>query len=697
MALGPKGIDVRQTSGQLVFRSSLKDATGAKLATGTTTLSLYEVQDDGTLKSYDFTTNTFKTTALTTETQAMTHRTGNNGTTNTGIWTVALATLSGFTAGGVYIAVVSNTSASPPQQEREFQFGSAEGDMVVTSTGYLKSDTEEWKGATAPAMTGDAYARIGANGAGLTGVGLDSAQRIKLNTSQPDYAPSKAGDAMTLTAAYDLAKTAAQVGDVMKVSSGTGANQVNLSGGNLAGPVPSVTAAVTVGTNNDKTGYGLAASERVKLAASQPDYAPAVAGAAMTLTAGERTSLATVLEAAMLDEGDASALLTAIAAKVEQFLVNEGDATATLAAIGTAVRAALATELARIDVALSSRLATSGYTTPPTANANGAAAAAAFSFTGNLDTLLASILSQATSAATDADTAGTAAVAAQTRVELALPAVAPGVNGGLPLQQTIGGQPTLTSRVNLTTTQETTLTDLLGALQTAVDAIEDLTSLALPNSGFGQLGGLPILEFGPTGESPRIGGYSKIGSTTTRNISEAVRDVDNTDPFPNSLGEAINNAGGSSASDIAQAVWEFATRTLSAFPSGVPVVVVSPLSPNGKKLALKAGDAYLRSNGAPIIFRFTGKPDITDVPMDQLRLGFGFGDDPTLLTIQAIAKTASADIDEEQTVTFEMTSDDSSLLLDSSPLEFTFEVAYTAGEPTTVSEGPVYVSRRRTV
>ena len=42
------------------------------------------------------------------------------------------------------------------------------------------------------------------------------------------------GDAMTLTAAYDAAKTAAQAGDTMKVSSGTGAGQVNLVSGAVA-------------------------------------------------------------------------------------------------------------------------------------------------------------------------------------------------------------------------------------------------------------------------------------------------------------------------------------------------------------------------------------------------------------------------------------------------------------------------------
>jgi hypothetical protein len=123
--MGFQGIDVRQTGDRLIFRSLLQDSTGAILSTGTANLKLYELQSDGTLKSYDWNDNTFKTTALTTENQALTHRTGNNAGTSTGIWTYALTTLSGFTAGNLYFAHVSHTSASPVVQVREFQFGVA--------------------------------------------------------------------------------------------------------------------------------------------------------------------------------------------------------------------------------------------------------------------------------------------------------------------------------------------------------------------------------------------------------------------------------------------------------------------------------------------------------------------------------------------------------------------------------------------
>lgn len=131
--IGFKGIDVRQTGTALVFRAFLQTSAGALLGTGTTTIKLYELQSDGTTKSYDFSDNTFKTTALTTETLALTHRPGNNATTTTGNWTVALTTLTGFTVGGVYQVLSNNAGASPTDQMREFQFGSEQGDYVVGS------------------------------------------------------------------------------------------------------------------------------------------------------------------------------------------------------------------------------------------------------------------------------------------------------------------------------------------------------------------------------------------------------------------------------------------------------------------------------------------------------------------------------------------------------------------------------------
>lgn len=126
---GYKGIDIRQTSSRLVFRASLKDATGAKLTSGATTYRLYELQDDGNLLSYDFNDNTFKGTALTTATASMAHQQGNNDTHDTGIWTAALTTITGFTDGAIYLIQINNSGAAPTDQEREFQFGSVQGEV----------------------------------------------------------------------------------------------------------------------------------------------------------------------------------------------------------------------------------------------------------------------------------------------------------------------------------------------------------------------------------------------------------------------------------------------------------------------------------------------------------------------------------------------------------------------------------------
>lgn len=170
---GFKGIDVRQTGTALVFRAFMQTSAGAKETTGPVVVSLYELQSDGTLKSYDFADNTFKTTALTTATLALTHRQGNNSTVNTGIWSAALATLTGFTVGGIYFAQFNDTLASPTDQTREFQYGGAEGDLAVTSgaTGvaYLQDDVTRWATGTPNALqSGRVDSYVGATAASLT-------------------------------------------------------------------------------------------------------------------------------------------------------------------------------------------------------------------------------------------------------------------------------------------------------------------------------------------------------------------------------------------------------------------------------------------------------------------------------------------------------------------------------------------------
>ena len=58
---------------------------------------------------------------------------------DTGIWTAVLSTLTALTVGGVYIAQVTNSGAVPESQEREFQFGGAEGIAAPGQGGALQS------------------------------------------------------------------------------------------------------------------------------------------------------------------------------------------------------------------------------------------------------------------------------------------------------------------------------------------------------------------------------------------------------------------------------------------------------------------------------------------------------------------------------------------------------------------------------
>ncbi|MEN6507156.1 MAG: hypothetical protein ABFD92_21685 [Planctomycetaceae bacterium] len=257
-ATGVKGIDVRQTANGLIFRASLKNSSGAILATGTTELRLFEVQDDGSLHVFDFYASTLDFTSGTpsddeAEMTKRTHLDDGGNPRETGIWTYKLADVSKFVKGAIYIAQVTNSGASPVDQEREFQFGDVEGDLAVTDTDLLKADAEEWagaqvllssgmagsnvplvahtndgaakvtlasstdkqpaslatadvtgnlpanvvdwKGATAPAMTGDAFARLGAPAG--DSVSADIAG-IHAKTTNLPASPAAVGSAMTL-------------------------------------------------------------------------------------------------------------------------------------------------------------------------------------------------------------------------------------------------------------------------------------------------------------------------------------------------------------------------------------------------------------------------------------------------------------------------------------------------------------------
>lgn len=139
--IGFAGTDVRYSGGGvLMLDAGLTDQYGNDVIAGTTLVSLYEYQSDGTFATFDFSTNTFKTITVGAETAAMTHRTGNAGATNLGIWTKPLTVLTGFTVGGLYVQIVTNPQAAPLKQRRRFQYGGSEGDDMLFARQLEEAD-----------------------------------------------------------------------------------------------------------------------------------------------------------------------------------------------------------------------------------------------------------------------------------------------------------------------------------------------------------------------------------------------------------------------------------------------------------------------------------------------------------------------------------------------------------------------------
>lgn len=136
-----KGIDVRQSTGNIDFRAFIQDSSAALVTTGTCNLRLYELQSSGSLKSFDWSTKYFTYNTLGVEHTGMLHQSGNNNTRATGLWTTVLPVVTGFTTGSIYFAQVEHSGGSPIVQTREFQWGEEQGDgLNAIADATLKRD-----------------------------------------------------------------------------------------------------------------------------------------------------------------------------------------------------------------------------------------------------------------------------------------------------------------------------------------------------------------------------------------------------------------------------------------------------------------------------------------------------------------------------------------------------------------------------
>jgi hypothetical protein len=134
---GFSGIDHRQSGTALVLREALTLADGTAAVSGTATVRLFELQSDGTYKTFDFTSKTFTAGAVSgADTATMTHQQASNDTFDLGVWTYPITDLGGFTRGATYMMFAVHDSEDAPTIPREFVYGGA-GDLSVTSAGKV--------------------------------------------------------------------------------------------------------------------------------------------------------------------------------------------------------------------------------------------------------------------------------------------------------------------------------------------------------------------------------------------------------------------------------------------------------------------------------------------------------------------------------------------------------------------------------
>lgn len=187
---------------------------------------------------------------------------------------------------------------------------------------------------------------------GFTGDNVNAESKVipdvTLAATQANYAPAKAGDAMALTPAYDAAKTAATQTSVNAIP--TSANSVDF---NAVQKASLSSISVTIGD--------------VTLATLQPNYAPAKAGDAMTLTSDYDSAKTAATQASVdlipnesnnidFNETQIANFLTPVIADVTLAAVQPnyapakaGDAMLLTSAYDSAKTAAQSSEVAAID------------------------------------------------------------------------------------------------------------------------------------------------------------------------------------------------------------------------------------------------------------------------------------------------------------------------------------------------------------
>jgi hypothetical protein len=155
------------------------------------------------------------------------------------------------------------------------------------------------------------------------------------------------------------------------LTSGTGTSQLNVSAGNVAGSVASVTAGVTVTTNNDKTGYSLSVTPPTAAQISTQVWSEALPGtftsgqAGFKLDAGTSTN---VWAAATRTLSAGTNIVLAKGTGITGFNDITSQSVWDVLSANVTTASSIGLQLkTNIDATVSSRMATFTYTAPPTA------------------------------------------------------------------------------------------------------------------------------------------------------------------------------------------------------------------------------------------------------------------------------------------------------------------------------------------
>jgi hypothetical protein len=307
MSNAARGIDVRQSGQPLLFDAApVNSTTGAAITTGTMTAQLSEVQADGSLKAFDFSTNTFvaNTGNPATATIALTAQVTGATPYNPGYWSATLATTTGLTAGGIYVITYNVPAGAASTPMRKFQWGQVQGDQFVSAAGAVTAtnshDVLSAVGGPATLKPGDGLkftvltqdpttGQLAAPGSSPTlairrdGV-LDATPTFTVsNNATGDYKATLAAGSLSGYAAGNLVEVMGTA-SVTPSGGGSAVSQTRVLlrfvlDALRAGDLPAVILAqpthpinndasgnVTATTVVDKLGYGLSGAERTALA-----------------------------------------------------------------------------------------------------------------------------------------------------------------------------------------------------------------------------------------------------------------------------------------------------------------------------------------------------------------------------------------------------------------------------------------------